>query len=263
MRTTISAAILVTCLALVAPPLEAQRTDNWDPERVYMSRDDLRQLLGRLEQTVNSSAYSSKLRNQARDQAELIRIRLEEGDFQVGDRVLLTVEEEPALTDTFTVTEDRTILFPDIGPVSLAGLLRAELEFHISTYLERFLREPKVVARSLIPITVVGGVVRPGFYTVPSQQRLDDVLMIAGGPAATAKITEIRVERGRDVIWDVEPLQEAITAGRTLDQLNLRAGDRVLVPLESEGIFGGETNVRTITLLLSIPLSIVAILAIF
>jgi len=228
-----------------------------------MSRADLQDLLGRLEQTANSSAYSSKLRGQARDQAELIRIRLEEGDFQVGDRVLLTVEEEPTLTDTFTVTEDRTILFPDIGPVSLAGLLRAELEPYIATYLERYLREPKVMARSLIPITVVGGVVRPGFYTVPSQQRLDDVLMIAGGPAPTGKITEIRVERGRDVIWDVEPLQEAITAGRTLDQLNLRAGDRVLVPIESQGILGGENNIRTISILLGIPLTIVGLIAIF
>ena len=90
-------AVAVTTAAVLATPAAAQ--DDWDPRRVYMTREALQDLLDRLELTAQSPAYSSALRDRTRGEADLIRTRLQEGDFQVGDRILLVVENEATLTE--------------------------------------------------------------------------------------------------------------------------------------------------------------------
>ena len=249
-------------IAVLAPSSLAGQQD-WDVRRVYMTREELQELLARLESTALSSAYSASLQARARNETELIRTRLAEGDFQVGDRILLDVEDQEALSDTFTVDRGRVLSLPTIGEVSLAGLLRADLEPTLTEYLGRFIREPRVRARSLLPITISGGVSAPGFHTLLSETRLADALMIAGGTTASAELMEIRIERGGEEIWDEESIQRAIAEGRTLDQLSMRPGDMIVVPDRGQGIGRTETTLRSIGILLSIPLSIVALIAIF
>ena len=256
------ASVAVGVLAAAMPLTPTAAQENWDPRRVYMTREALQGLLDRLELTAQSSAYSSKLRDRTRGEADLIRVRLTEGDFQVGDRVLLVVENEATLSDTFTVDRGRVLSLPLIGDVSLSGLLRAELETTLTEYVGRFVREPRVRARSLIPVTITGAVGQPGFYTLPSELRLTDALMAAGGTSTTAVITEIRIERGDEEIWDEEALQVAITEGRTLDQLSMRAGDLVYVPDRGPRM-GSYERFRLIGFLLAIPATIVGLIAIF
>src|SRR5437879_12826964 len=73
-----------------------------------------------------------------------IQRRLKEGDFRVGDRILLVVEDpeppatgagtpvvkssEQQLSDTFTVGSSQELTLPVVGVVSLRGVLRTELE---------------------------------------------------------------------------------------------------------------------------------------
>ena len=256
----VSAAMAIVAAATSAAPASPQ--ENWDPRRVYMTREELQGLLDRLELTAQSPAYSSNLRDRTRGEAELIRVRLTDGDFQVGDRILLVVENEAALTDTFTVDRGRVLSLPLIGDVSLSGLLRAELETTLTEYVGRFVRDPRVRARSLIPVTITGAVGAPGFYTLPSELRLTDALMRAGGTSPTAEITEIRIERGDDEIWDEEALQVAITEGRTLDQLSMRAGDLVYVPDAGPGMRSYEW-IRIFGFALAIPATIVGLISIF
>jgi hypothetical protein len=40
----------------------------------------------------------------------------------------------------------------------------------------------------------------------------------------------MRIERGAQVIWKGKPLSDAMGGGHSIDQLSLRAGDRVFVP---------------------------------
>jgi polysaccharide export outer membrane protein len=151
---------------------------------------------------------------------------------------------------------------PLIGDVSLSGLLRAELETELAEYIGRFVRDPRVRARSLIPVTITGAVGQPGFYTLPSELLLNDALMAAGGPTPTAEITRIRIERGDDEIWDEEALREAITAGRTLDQLSMRAGDVVFVPDSGPGMATYQWF-QVLGFALAIPATIAGLIAIF
>jgi protein involved in polysaccharide export with SLBB domain len=74
----------------------------------------------------------------------------------------------------------------------------------------------------------------PGFYLVPADRLMTDVLTLAGGPGANADLADVRVERGPDRIWEGEALRTAIIQGRTLDHLNIQAGDRIFVPTRIE-----------------------------
>lgn len=204
---------------------------------VHLTRDSLNSLIARLEETANSSAYSGALRERARREAAMLRNRLAQGDFQVGDRIMLEVEGQTELTDTFTVAPGPSLILPTIREVSLAGLLRSELQSHLETQLRRFIVDPKVKATPLMRIWIQGGVNRPGVYLVPAEALVTDALMIAGGTTREARVTDIRIERDNARIWEGEALQRAITEGRTLDQLSLRAGDHIIVAEGRSGFF--------------------------
>lgn len=251
---------LFIVLSLAGTSAQAQ-SDAYDPRRVGLSRSDLDSLLARLDRTAESPVYSGQLKSRARFEAAMIRRRLRDGDFQVGDRIMLEVTGEPTLTDTFAVEAGRVLNLPNVGAYALTGVLRSELESGLSKYLGQYLRDPQVRARALMRLSVLGDVGQPGFYVVPTNLVLTDVLMQAGGPGRTAALTKIYVERGSEKIWEGEPLQQAITEGRTLDQLSLLAGDRIYVPTQKAGNFA--TNVRTFTLLLTLPLTIYGLTKIF
>lgn len=221
--------IAILALAAAATPAGAQ-TAMEDPGRSQVTRAELLELLAHYEAAMESGAYSSALRARARTEAALIRARLAEGDFRTGDRILLTVEGEDALSGEHVVAPGPRLVLPGIGEVELAGVLRSELEGHLTAALSRYIRNPVVRAHPSLRLSVLGEVGQPGFYVFPADVPLTDVLTMAGGPTRSAKIDEIRIERGGERIWDEEPLQEVIIEGRTLDQLGLRAGDVVVVP---------------------------------
>jgi protein involved in polysaccharide export with SLBB domain len=232
MKLSRNVAIAVALIVLPLTELSGQTSGRaWDPTGLQLTRLELQEQLVQYEETANSSAYSGTLRNQARDEAALIRQRLEEGDIRVGDRISLIVDGQTALTTDFTVVADRQIVLPEgFGIVPLVGVLRSELQAHMTKHLSRYLKEPAVRAQSAIRVEIVGAVGKPGFYMVPSDMLLTDVLMMAGGPASTASLDKVKIKRAKEVIWDGDRLREAMIEGRTLDQLSVRAGDAIDVP---------------------------------
>ncbi len=230
---------LLLILALMATAAHAgaqqQSARAWDPEQLQMSRAQLQDLLTRYQAVASSRGYSSTLKARAESEIKLIRGRLSDGDYQVGDRIALTVQGHQELTDTFKVTDDQTIVLPQLGPVPLKGVLRSELQPKVAAYIGRFIRDPEVRANTLIRITITGAVRTPGFFVVPSQALLSDVIMQAGGPVTGAGLSKMSIERGQVTIWQGQALAQALGEGRTLDQLSLRAGDQVIVPEPKSG----------------------------
>lgn len=221
--------VAVVMLAGFAGVARAQAGD-WDPGRVELNRKDLQELLAKYDATAKSGAYSSELRDRARTEAGLIRARLQDGDFQVGDRVALTVEGQKMFTDTFTVAPGRRLILPEIGDIPLSGVLRSELETYLTQQIAHYVVNPVVHARSLVRMSILGSVGRPGFYVVPAEALVSDALMMAGGPTPGSDLDELRIERADKEIWGGDRLAEAMRDGRTLDQLSLRAGDEIFLP---------------------------------
>jgi protein involved in polysaccharide export with SLBB domain len=262
-----SAALLLLLLLLLAGLLVAPRSlpaqqGMWDGQQVELSRAELERLLHEFEGLSESRAYSSVMRGQARREADLIRARLERGDFQIGDQIALTVEGEAGLTGGFVVQAGPRIVLPLLGPVSLAGVLRSELESHLEEEVGRYVRSPTVRARSSIRIMVTGAIGSPGYLVVPTDLVFTDVLMAAGGPGGNAELAKIRVERNSQPIWNGAALQQAIIEGRTLDQLSIQAGDHVIVPDRQESS-RAVAILRTVGLVLTPLVVIERVLRIF
>ncbi len=228
-----------------------------DARQSYTNRGQLEALLLQLDSASRGSTGHGRGgdRAAALRSAAALRVRLTEGDFQPGDRVLLSVEREQQLSDTFTVNESRAIVLPVIGTVPLAGVLRAETEEYLRGRLAVYIQNPIVHARPLVRVGVIGEVTRPGFYLVPPGAQVEDVLMAAGGPTREAKLGGLTLQSvsGHTVHKDV--LQQAVREGRSLDQLGVRSGDRLVVPRH-----GDWTRIATVVgALAAVPATIFAL----
>jgi protein involved in polysaccharide export with SLBB domain len=166
-----------------------------------------------------------------RARATEARRRLEHGDLRAGDLILLEVYDEPMLTDTFAVSPEITLrLPPPVGrEVPLRGVLRVELEEHLRAQLARFVRTPFVRARPLIRLALEGEVARAGFYAVPADARLADVLMTAGGVTAAGDLRKLRLTRAGRTLFDGARARDAVATGWTVDDARLRDGDAIIV----------------------------------
>lgn len=209
---------------------QAQPGQSWDPSRVQVTRQDLERLLAEYEQAASSEANSPAYRDQSRAEAERIRQRLKDGDVQAGDQIAVFVEGQAALSDTFTVRAGSLLFLPQIGDVPLSGLLRSEVEDRLREHLARYIRNPVVRARPLVRVAVEGQVGKPGYYVIPADAPVTDVVMTAGGPAPNTSMSRLRIERNGVPLWQGQALQEAIAQGRTIDAMGIHPGDRFYLP---------------------------------
>jgi protein involved in polysaccharide export with SLBB domain len=113
--------------------------------------------------------------------------------------------------------------------VSLDGVLRSELVDLLNEELGQFIRDPRVQARALIRILIVGGVRNPASYSLPPDVPLDDAITAAGGFTATSSFKDAKIQRGSEDIWEGNELVDAQQGGETLDQMHLQAGDQLVV----------------------------------
>lgn len=178
-----------------------------------------------LQTTIDLAAAGSvKLKN---SEYQEIQRRLTQGDFSTGDQISLTVSGEPTLTGTFPVEPGPSLILPDLPAISLHGVLRSELQQHLTIELSRYLRNPDVRATSLMRIAMFGSVGNPGFYHLSPNMTLSDAIMSAGGPTTSADMGKVEIKRGNDKILDKKATTVAITQGVTLDRLNLQGGDAI------------------------------------
>jgi len=222
--------------------------------RLTQRRADLEQRLQRLVGMVETGRYDKGVSPEVvRVETTYIQRRLKEGDFRVGDRILLVVEDpeppatgagtpavkssEQQLSDTFTVGSAQELTLPVVGVVSLRGVLRTELEPRLTEEIARYIRDPVVHARALVSLALTGELARPGYYSVPVDAVIPAVLMAAGGTTHDTK------------------LRQAMAAGSTVDDLELRPGDAIMVPRGGSisGLYG---PAQLVAVLLGIPVTI-------
>lgn len=223
----------VLLLGVVATGLEAQTPpvaeSRLDTRRAQATRRELEASLAQIDTILRSPGYSGRIRESKRREAALIRERLTEGDLQVGDQIALQVLGEEAFSGQFMIQAGRTLVLPGIDPIPLRGVLRSEAEAHLTEQLARYVRNPSVRVVTSIRLAVLGGVGKPGFYQVPADVLVSDAIMLAGGPIGTADPNKSKVIRATNEILTPDEVSQAIVQGATLDQLNLRAGDQVIV----------------------------------
>lgn len=216
------ALLVVLCAPALAQGVAA------DSEPVLASRASLEARAAAAEKAATSGPQDQRAAKA--QEAAAIRERLKDGDFQVGDRIALSISGGAVpITDTATVRAGRTLELPNIPPIPLAGVLHSEIDSYLTTQLGRYIRHPTVQATPLIRLGVLGEVKTPGFFSVPTDMLVSDAIMRAGGPTGNADVNKTTVERGNKEVWSDKALRQAIVSGMTLDQLNLRPGDALVV----------------------------------
>ena len=160
----------------------------------------------------------------------MVRLRLTDGDFQVGDQIDLAVVGEATLTGRFTLLADRTLALPSLPPIAMRGVLRSEASSYLTKEIGRFVRQPQVqVQAAYIRLAILGAVGRPGYYSMAADLAISDAIMAAGGPVPGTNLDKTVVRRGDREAVGREQVRTAVTGGQSLDQLNLHGGDELVV----------------------------------
>lgn len=197
-------------------PAEAQGYEAMQP---MATRADLTGMADRL----------SRGSEEDRARATTLRARLREGDFQPGDRIRLVLDGAVTQDDTIPVIAGSRIRLKDVGEISLAGILRSELQAHMVKELGRYIKDVRVQATPLVRLSVLGPVGKPGFFYMPSDIPITEAIMRAGGPSGTADLKKTVVRRNTKELYDSRNTRRALDEGLTLDQLSLRDGDSIEV----------------------------------
>lgn len=233
-------------IALAMAPSSSLSAQGPNDRRTLATRADL-------------EALWAQIRPEQRTTAEAVALkeRLDNGDFHVGDKVIIRVRGDTALSDTFTVKQDQSIEMANIGAISLHGVLHSEAENYVRTQLAKYIKSPDVHVESLMRISVSGQVTRPGFYNVSANALIGDVLTQAGGLTNIADISRTQIHRGGQAYLAPDRVQKAITQGLTLDQMNLQSGDEIELVENGKG-----HTTSTVLLVGSIAAALLSIVAV-
>jgi protein involved in polysaccharide export with SLBB domain len=149
-----------------------------------------------------------------------------------------------------TVDRDGQVVIPKVGPVSVAGIKRADLEKHLTQHISRSFRNFNLSAtlgelRS-IDVYVVGQARRPGKYTVSSLATLVNALFASGGPNANGSMRQIRLVRDNRPLVTFD-LYAFIGNGDKSKDVRLMPGDVIVFPSAGPRVaVGGTVNTPAI-----------------
>ena len=173
----------------------------------------------------------------------------QEYTVRLGDRLQITVLEDPGLNTSALVRPDGRITMPLAGTVTAAGLTPEAVAQSIRTRLaSEFVSPPNVtvsvvglgdpsgtgaVGTGAASIYVLGQVGRPGIYNVALPLDALRLLALAGGPGNFAAKSRIQIRRqgddGREsvILFDYESVQDGVVP---IERVALKDGDVIVVP---------------------------------
>jgi len=222
------AAALLFSVSVSVTSATAQNVPSAGAQRA--SRTELAAQRAQLEQQLATGQLKGDRQSRARLELAGLQARLKDGDFHVGDRFLLTLRTETERSDTIAVRDSLMVSVPGLPDVSLTGVLRAELNERLSTHVATYLRNSSVRTGLFTRVSVQGAVTRTGYYYVPLDRPVSDLLMTAGGQAPNAKADEFELRRGGARLLSGKESKRAIKEGMTLEQLDIQSGDEVRIP---------------------------------
>lgn len=170
-------------------------------------------------------------------------------DYVIGaeDVLEITVWRNADLSKVVQVRPDGRFSMPVIRDVTAVGKTTSQLADELTKRLKEYVQNP-VVAISVREINsynifLLGEVVKPGKYPLKSKTTLLQGITIAGGFTPIAARNQVVIFRFKDN----EPGMQTLTAsyddivlrGGVGQNLELKAGDTIVVPSESMVIFPG------------------------
>ncbi len=161
----------------------------------------------------------------------------------LGDEVVISVWGDVQSVEKLSIDRLGKVTPRGIGAVQVAGKSLDEVQgILVSRYTQIYsgVRNGRHNATTFVDISmgalrtkqifVVGNVVSPGTYSVPSTVGALGAISYAGGPTGTGSLREIYIKRG-GVIIDTIDIYESILSGNVVDSIGLADYDVVVVPV--------------------------------
>ena len=202
------------------------------PSQLLASRGELTSELSRAETAATNGDASRRTHDAMTAAAN--RLRLEQGDFQVGDRIAVSFVSDALHRDTVVVKPGLYVELAGMGSVPLAGVLRAELQERLSREILKYVKAQQLEVTPLVRVGILGAVARPGYFTLAPDVPIAQAIMAAGGPSASADVNRSVVRRRNEEFRSADETRRAIAGGLTLDQFGLSAGDELMVGQRSD-----------------------------
>ena len=163
-----------------------------------------------------------------------------------GDTVRIQLYGNQTAEYELEIDRDGVISFPELGPITVAGLsfdsMRKELERRVEEQLIGTQISATLGRLRSINVFLAGDVEQPGSYTVDAQSTIVDVLIRGGGIADTGSLRQVRLMRGGELITRLD-LYQLLLFGDNKRNRRVSAGDVVLVePVGAQVTVAGEVR---------------------
>ena len=134
--------------------------------------------------------------------------------LQLGDKLTVTVYNEPSLTGVYEVAPGGLIDLPLIGQVKAVGRTHSELETEIADRYARghILQEPKVTVAVVEyrPFYIFGEVIKPGGYPYRAGLNVLTAVTTAGGLTYRGSKNTVLIQRAGQQVWNEYPLLSSV-----------------------------------------------------
>lgn len=162
--------------------------------------------------------------------------------LSAGDELLINVWGDSELNMKLKVSSEGTILIPNLGPVAISGLSIEAAESRIRQELGRIMSTLSgttdgantFVSVSLsqirsIKVNIVGEVIAPGTYTLPSFATLFNALYAAGGVNEIGSLRGIKVYRNSKEVANLD-VYDYLLNGKYGTNIRLEENDMIIIP---------------------------------
>ena len=150
-----------------------------------------------------------------------------------GDNIVIQLYGKENATYPFTINREGQVQFPNIGPVTLAGMTFSKVQELVDTTVaERMVgvkASTTMGALRTIRVFVLGEVKRPGSFTVGSLATMTNAIFASGGITDVGSLRNIQLKRGGKTITEMD-LYELLLSGNTKTDSRLLPGDVIFVP---------------------------------
>mgnify|MGYP000362346082 FL=1 len=157
-----------------------------------------------------------------------------------GDQLLIDVYGASQQSYDVTVNPDGRIFIPNVGPIQVGGSTIAAASSRIRTALTRIysglggsnpntFMDIRLGNIRTVSISLVGELVRPGTYTLPSFASPFNALFSAGGPNENGSFRHIQIYRDSKLLKEID-IYEFLVKGEFTAPITLRDNDVIIVP---------------------------------
>ena len=149
-----------------------------------------------------------------------------------GDELRIQLFGTININRVIPVNREGNILIPEVGVISVSGLLFEEVINKIKSTIESTLigvnSEVSLSKIRSIQVFVLGNSFSPGAYTVSSLSNISNILFVSGGPDKNGTLRNIKIKRAGEEITSFD-FYDLLVNGIVSSDIRLQSNDAIVI----------------------------------